>query len=209
MRRQVDPIGPVAPLPIVVAPRLAPTEATRRWASLLQQIFEADPLACPRCHGTMRILAFITQTAVAVGLGSGSLTLSGNGPTTSGSNSPTLMLRFGGAIQPSVVLSGELTGWSKQKLFASWAAAVVQWYPLPAQGFYVKGGAGVATFDATECCVGSNTMTTDGGLDAGTGFDHRISRGFFLTPYGDFLFQNPNHRPAVEASNPHARGTSP
>jgi hypothetical protein len=64
MRRQVDPIGPVAPLPIVVAPRLAPTEATRRWASLLQQIFEADPLACPRCHGTMRILAFITQTAV-------------------------------------------------------------------------------------------------------------------------------------------------
>jgi hypothetical protein len=35
MRRQVDPIGPVAPLPIVVAPRLAPTEATRRWASLL------------------------------------------------------------------------------------------------------------------------------------------------------------------------------
>ena len=24
----------------------------------------ADPLACPRCRGTMRILAFITQTAV-------------------------------------------------------------------------------------------------------------------------------------------------
>ena len=64
MRRQAEPIGPAAPLPIVAAPRLAATEATRRWASLLQQIFEADPLACPRCHGTMRILAFITHTAV-------------------------------------------------------------------------------------------------------------------------------------------------
>ena len=41
-----------------------PTEATRRWAALLQQIFEVDPLACPTCHGAMRIVAFITQTSV-------------------------------------------------------------------------------------------------------------------------------------------------
>lgn len=32
--------------------------------TLLQQIFEVDPLGCPKCHGTMRIVAFITQTAV-------------------------------------------------------------------------------------------------------------------------------------------------
>jgi hypothetical protein len=51
-------------MPIVTAPRLAPTEATRRWAALLQQIFEVDPLACPTCHGTMRIVAFITQASV-------------------------------------------------------------------------------------------------------------------------------------------------
>ena len=33
-------------------------------ATLLQQIFEVDPLACPSCQGAMRIVAFITQTSV-------------------------------------------------------------------------------------------------------------------------------------------------
>jgi hypothetical protein len=53
--------GPPA---IVPAPRLAPTEASRRWAALLQQIFEVDPLACPTCRGPMRIIAFIPQGSV-------------------------------------------------------------------------------------------------------------------------------------------------
>ena len=53
MRRQAEP-APCAPPAIVAAPRLAPTEASRRWATLLQQSFEVDPLACPTCHGAMR-----------------------------------------------------------------------------------------------------------------------------------------------------------
>jgi hypothetical protein len=36
-------------------------EAKRRWAELLRRIFEVDPLACPRCGETMRIVAFITE----------------------------------------------------------------------------------------------------------------------------------------------------
>ncbi len=63
MRRQAEPAAAGAPA-IVPAPRLAPTEATRRWAALLQQIFEVDPLACPTCRGPMRIIAFITTTSV-------------------------------------------------------------------------------------------------------------------------------------------------
>ena len=35
-------------------------EARRRWAELLRRIFEIDPLRCPRCGQTMRIVAFIT-----------------------------------------------------------------------------------------------------------------------------------------------------
>ncbi len=35
-------------------------EARRRWAELLRRIFEIEPLACPRCGQTMRIVAFIT-----------------------------------------------------------------------------------------------------------------------------------------------------
>jgi len=51
-------------VPMVVAPKLAPTEATRRWAALLRQIVEVDPLVCPHCAGAMRIVACITQAAV-------------------------------------------------------------------------------------------------------------------------------------------------
>jgi len=64
MRQKAKPATANGPPAIVPAPRLAPTEATRRWAALLQQIFEVDPLACPTCHGPMRIVAFITQTSV-------------------------------------------------------------------------------------------------------------------------------------------------
>jgi len=68
MRRQSESTATAVPPPIVpaarLAPRLAPTEAGRRWAALLQQIFEVDPLACPTCQGAMRIVACITQTAV-------------------------------------------------------------------------------------------------------------------------------------------------
>jgi len=64
MREQVVPAARDEPPAIVPAPRLAPTEASRRWAALLQQIFEVDPLACPTCQGAMRIVACITQTSV-------------------------------------------------------------------------------------------------------------------------------------------------
>jgi len=64
MRRRAESAGADPPVPMVVAPTLAPTEATRRWAALLRQIFEVDPLVCPRCAGPMRIVACITQAAV-------------------------------------------------------------------------------------------------------------------------------------------------
>ena len=62
MRRQAEPAP--APPAIVPAPRLARPKASRRRAALLRQIFEVDPLACPACHGTMRIVACITQASV-------------------------------------------------------------------------------------------------------------------------------------------------
>jgi len=64
MRGKAEPAEAAVPPAIVPAPRLAPTEATRRLAALLQQIFEVDPLACPACHGAMRIVACITQASV-------------------------------------------------------------------------------------------------------------------------------------------------
>jgi len=64
MRGKAAPAAANDPPAMVAAARLAPTEASRRWAALLQQIFEVDPLACPTCRGPMRIIACITQASV-------------------------------------------------------------------------------------------------------------------------------------------------
>lgn len=63
-RGEAAPATADGPPAIVSAPRLAPTEAARRWAALLDQIFKVDPLACHACHGAVRLVAFITETSV-------------------------------------------------------------------------------------------------------------------------------------------------
>ena len=36
-------------------------EARKRWAALLQQVYEVDPLLCPKCGATMKIISFIER----------------------------------------------------------------------------------------------------------------------------------------------------
>jgi hypothetical protein len=43
---------------------IAPSVAKRAWARLIKQVYEVDPLLCPRCAGPMRIIAFIEQPEV-------------------------------------------------------------------------------------------------------------------------------------------------
>lgn len=38
--------------------------AKRAWARLIKQVYEVDPLVCPRCAGPMRIIVFIDQPVV-------------------------------------------------------------------------------------------------------------------------------------------------
>ena len=33
----------------------------KNWARLIQKIYEADPLTCPKCRGIMRIISFIER----------------------------------------------------------------------------------------------------------------------------------------------------
>jgi hypothetical protein len=44
-------------------PASPPTAAAarKRWADLLRRVYEVDPLVCPRCAATMRVVGFITQ----------------------------------------------------------------------------------------------------------------------------------------------------
>jgi hypothetical protein len=42
----------------------APLKVRRSWARLIRKVYEVDPLLCPRCGGTMRVIAVIEQPAV-------------------------------------------------------------------------------------------------------------------------------------------------
>ncbi len=51
-------------VPIAETEDFSRRDALRRWAELLQRIFEVDPLECPACGGRMRIMAFILRPRV-------------------------------------------------------------------------------------------------------------------------------------------------
>ena len=37
-------------------------KASKSWASLIKRVFEIDPLICPKCSSTMRVVSFITNS---------------------------------------------------------------------------------------------------------------------------------------------------
>jgi hypothetical protein len=49
-------------------PARSPTarEARKGWAALIKQVYEADPLCCPKCGTTMRIIAFLERRQTEV-----------------------------------------------------------------------------------------------------------------------------------------------
>lgn len=65
-RKKLAGENPAAEQPIAFAKRedLKLREAQRRWAELLRKVYEVDPLKCPDCAATMRIVAFITKQDV-------------------------------------------------------------------------------------------------------------------------------------------------
>ncbi len=36
-------------------------ESRQNWARLIQKIYEVNPLICPKCKGSMKIIAFIEE----------------------------------------------------------------------------------------------------------------------------------------------------
>ena len=51
-----DPELPLAEVTIVEPDDISRPEARRRWAELIRLIYEVDPLTCPKCGGTMRVM---------------------------------------------------------------------------------------------------------------------------------------------------------
>ena len=46
-------------IPYILEPKLSPKEFCKNWARLIQKIYEVNPLVCPKCQGSMRLIAFI------------------------------------------------------------------------------------------------------------------------------------------------------
>jgi len=55
---QVQPGGATVP---ESAPTPSAKEARKRWAALIKQVYEVDPLVCPKCGGQMKIISFIER----------------------------------------------------------------------------------------------------------------------------------------------------
>ncbi|MGD9826049.1 hypothetical protein [Desulfobacter sp.] len=49
------------PIPTVIPNEMSSKEFRRDWARLIQKIYEVDPLTCPKCQGSMRIISLIEE----------------------------------------------------------------------------------------------------------------------------------------------------
>jgi hypothetical protein len=106
-----------------------------------------------------------------------------------------LMLRFGGAVSPRFVLSGELGGWGgdpdESPRNAAWVLFATQFYPIVTNGFFLKAGVGTGSFESTLVQPGGGGLrelkTRSGVLSLGLGYDIPIRGGFSLTPYLDLV----------------------
>jgi hypothetical protein len=46
-------------LPCIIEPDAASPARRKAWARLIQIIYEVDPLICPQCKGTMKVISVI------------------------------------------------------------------------------------------------------------------------------------------------------
>ena len=46
-------------IPTILPNEISSSEARQNWARLIQQIYEVDPLVCPKCQGQMKIISII------------------------------------------------------------------------------------------------------------------------------------------------------
>jgi hypothetical protein len=51
-------------IPCILEPDEFSKESRRNWARLIQKIYEADPLTCPKCSGKMKVISVIEDEDV-------------------------------------------------------------------------------------------------------------------------------------------------
>jgi len=99
-------------------------------------------------------------------------------------------IKLGGTLSPKVLLGGEVNAWVKDVSGTTEevgnVSAALYYYPAAASGFFLKGGAGFASYILHN---GGTSVTASGvGLIAGLGYDVRVGRMISLTPTGNFYW---------------------
>jgi len=51
-------------IPALIESEVSPKEFRKNWARLIQKIYNVDPLLCPICSGSMRIISFIEDLEI-------------------------------------------------------------------------------------------------------------------------------------------------
>jgi hypothetical protein len=53
----------LAPLPLRIVELELRRLPAKGWAAMIRKVYEVDPMTCPKCGGTMKVVAFITEQA--------------------------------------------------------------------------------------------------------------------------------------------------
>jgi hypothetical protein len=129
--------------------------------------------------------------AISFGYGHSSLTASnGSFADSAQGGGVAVDLKLGGTLSPTVRLGGEVNVWTKSVSGLTEnvgnVSAAIYLYPTPRSGFFVKGGAGLASYQVSQ---GNTTSTTSGfGLLGGIGYDIRLGGKVSLTPVANFFW---------------------
>ena len=124
---------------------------------------------------------------IGFGFGAGSLGCEGCDDRETGFSG---YLKLGSTINPHVLLGAETNGWVKSEDGVNFMhgnlSAVAYLYPSVTNGFYLKGGLGVATNRIEAGDFGTASERGPGAV-LGIGYDIRIRNNLSLTPYANAL----------------------
>jgi hypothetical protein len=102
--------------------------------------------------------------------------------------SVTGYFKLGGTLRQNILLGVETNGWTKSagtgRVTMGNLSGAAYWYPMPAQGLFLKGGAGYSRLS-----VDSGTSTaSDGGFGVlgGVGYDIRVGHNLSITPVANW-----------------------
>lgn len=131
--------------------------------------------------------------SLSLGLGGGSSTYTCVGCPTDRENGASGYFRVGKGMTPSVMAGIELNGWNKTENNVTgrngMLSAIAQWYPSMTNGFFAKGGLGIArtTIDDRSTAAPDKVEATGFGYQVGMGYDMSIAKRWSITPYVNFL----------------------